>query len=49
MLVTNTNNIRDVIAFPKTQSAACLLTDAPSTVEKVQLDELKIESTHKED
>ena len=49
MLVTNTNNIRDVIAFPKTQSATCLLTDAPSTVEKAQLDELKIESTHKED
>ena len=49
MLVTNTNNIRDVIAFPKTQSAGCLLTDAPSTVEKAQLDELKIESTHKED
>ncbi len=49
MLVTNTNNIRDVIAFPKTQSAACLLTGAPSTVEKTQLDELKIESTHKED
>ena len=49
MLVTNTSNIRDVIAFPKTQSAACLLTDAPSTVEKAQLDELKIESTHKED
>ena len=49
MLVTNTNNIRDVIAFPKTQSAACLLTDAPSIVEKAQLDELKIESTHKED
>ena len=49
MLVTNTSNIRDVIAFPKTQSAACLLTDAPSIVEKAQLDELKIESTHKED
>ena len=49
MLVTNTNNIRDVIAFPKTQSAACLLTDAPGAVEKTQLDELKIESTHKED
>ena len=49
MLVTNTNNIRDVIAFPKTQSATCLLTDAPSTVETAQLDELKIESTHKED
>ena len=37
------------VTFPKTQSAACLLTDAPSTVEKAQLDELKIESTHKED
>ena len=49
MLVTNTNNIRDVIAFPKTQSAACLLTDAPSKVEKEQLDELKITSTHKEE
>ena len=49
MLVTNTNNIRDVIAFPKTQSAACLLTDAPSTVEKAQLEELKIQSTLKED
>tara|TARA_B100000575_G_scaffold289585_1_gene291632 strand:+ start:272 stop:2038 length:1767 start_codon:yes stop_codon:yes gene_type:complete len=49
MLVTDTTNIRDVIAFPKTQSAACLLTDAPSKVEKDQLDELKIISTHKED
>ena len=34
MLVTDTTNIRDVIAFPKTQSAACLLTDAPSKVDK---------------
>ena len=49
MLVTDTTNIRDVIAFPKTQSAACLLTDAPSKVEKEQLDELKITSTHKEE
>ena len=49
MLVTNTTNIRDVIAFPKTQSAACLLTNAPSKVEKEQLDELKITSTHKEE
>ena len=48
MLITETTNIRDVIAFPKTQSAACLLTDAPSKVEKDQLDELKIISTHKE-
>ena len=49
MLVTDTTNIRDVIAFPKTQSATCLLTDAPSKVEKDQLDELKIISTHKEE
>ncbi len=49
MLITDTTNIRDVIAFPKTQSAACLLTDAPSKVEKEQLDELKITSTHKEE
>ena len=49
MLVTDTTNIRDVIAFPKTQSATCLLTDAPSKVDKDQLDELKIISTHKEE
>ena len=49
MLVTDTINIRDVIAFPKTQSATCLLTDAPSKVDKDQLDELKIISTHKEE
>jgi aspartyl-tRNA synthetase len=29
MLITKTSNIRDVIAFPKTQSATCLLTEAP--------------------
>lgn len=49
MLLTDTTNIRDVIAFPKTQSATCLLTDAPSKVDKDQLDELKIISTHKEE
>ena len=49
MLVTDTTNIRDVIAFPKTQSATCLLTDAPSKGDKDQLDELKIISTHKEE
>ena len=49
MLITDTTNIRDVIAFPKTQSATCLLTDAPSKVDKSQLDELKILSTHKEE
>ena len=49
MLLTGTQNIRDVIAFPKTQSATCLLTDAPGTVSNEQLDELCIESTFKED
>ncbi|MFL2721304.1 MAG: aspartate--tRNA ligase [Gammaproteobacteria bacterium] len=49
MLLTNTTNIRDVIAFPKTQSATCLLTDAPSQVSDEQLDELHIESTFKEE
>ena len=49
MLITNTTNIRDVIAFPKTQSATCLLTDAPSNVDEKQLDELKIQSTVEED
>jgi len=45
MLLTNTTNIRDVIAFPKTQSASCLLTDAPGIVSDDQLDELNIKST----
>ena len=49
MLVSETTNIRDVIAFPKTQSATCLLTDAPSKVEKKQLEELKIKSIFKEE
>jgi len=49
MLITDTTNIRDVIAFPKTQSATCLLTDAPSKVDDAQLEELKIISTHKEE
>lgn len=42
MLMTNTNNIRDVIAFPKTQSAQCLLTEAPAHVDTKQLTELGI-------
>ena len=49
MLLLGEESIRDTIAFPKTQSAACLLTDAPSKVEKEQLEELKIISTHKEE
>lgn len=40
MLLTKTENIRDVIAFPKTASASCLLTEAPNTVSEKQLEEL---------
>ena len=42
MTLSKTDSIRDVIAFPKTQTAACLLTDAPSSVSKSQLKELNI-------
>jgi aspartyl-tRNA synthetase len=45
MLLSHTTNIRDVIAFPKTQSASCLLTDAPGLVSTDQLDELNVKST----
>ncbi len=42
MLLLETENIRDVIAFPKTQSAECLLTGAPSSVSEKQLDEVHV-------
>ena len=42
MLLTGARSIRDVIAFPKTQKASCLLTDAPSQVSSRQLRELGI-------
>ena len=42
MLVAETSNIRDVIAFPKTQSASCLLTAAPGPVDDHQLRDLHI-------
>ncbi len=42
MLLTSSTSIRDVIAFPKTQSASCLLTSAPTTIGQTQLNELGI-------
>ena len=49
MLLPSTTNIRDVIAFPKTQSASCLLTEAPNSVDENQLEELFIESIYTEE
>ena len=43
MLLTETDNIRDVIAFPKTASASCLLTEAPNVVSEKQLEELGLQ------
>jgi len=42
MLMAGATSIRDVMAFPKTQSASCLLTDAPSAVDETQLKELSL-------
>ncbi|MDE5617007.1 MAG: hypothetical protein K2I78_04385, partial [Clostridia bacterium] len=42
MLVTGTDNIKDVIAFPKVQNASCLMTGAPAPVEEKQLKDLAI-------
>lgn len=47
MLLAKENSIRDVIAFPKTQQASCLLTEAPADVDSKQLKELHIASTYK--
>lgn len=48
MLLCGTDNIKDVIAFPKMQNARCLLSDAPSRVENLQLDELGITIVEKQ-
>ena len=47
MLLTGTSSIRDVIAFPKTTAAQCLLTKAPSGVSQAQLEELSLAITAK--
>lgn len=46
MLIAGEESIRDVIAFPKTQQASCLLTGAPSEVDEKQLKELHVASTY---
>ena len=47
MLLAGEESIRDAIAFPKTQQARCLMTDAPSTVDDKQMKELHVASTAK--
>lgn len=49
MLIAGTDNIRDVIAFPKVQTASCLMSKAPDVVDQKQLDELGIAVIAKDD
>ncbi|MBO5460270.1 MAG: aspartate--tRNA ligase [Ruminococcus sp.] len=48
MLMAQTDNIRDVIAFPKVKDASCLMTEAPSVVDVKQLEELGLETVEVE-
>ena len=48
MLMANEDSIRDVIAFPKTQSALCLMTEAPDKISNAELEDLSIKSTFEE-
>lgn len=48
MLLTQSSSIRDVIAFPKTQTASCVLTSAPSLISDLQLTELSIKTVTKQ-
>ena len=47
MLLTNSNSIRETIAFPKTQTASCSLTNAPANIDKEQMNELGLKHTEK--
>ena len=47
MILAGTDNIRDVVAFPKTASASDLMSEAPSPVDGAQLDELALAINHK--
>ena len=49
MLITRASSIRDVIAFPKVQTASCLMSGCPDVVEQAQLEELHIETVADKD
>jgi aspartyl-tRNA synthetase len=48
MLLTGSDSIRDVIAFPKTQKGTCMMSEAPSSVDNKQLRELGIRLVEKQ-